>query len=147
MGDNRTQWSPWRHLREKHPGVDVREAELPPSLLGCMDHYTNIIWLDSRLLRGEQRATLAHEIGHLELDPCIAGRWYTAPEWKVDRWAARRLIHVEDLLRAFQWTSNLDEMAEELWVDRHTLRVRLRCMTDEEQDQVMRAIERRWAAA
>lgn len=147
MGETTGRWSPWRWLRERYPDVDVREAELPSGFLGYCDHYEKTIWLDSRLLHGEQRATLAHEIGHLELDACIGDRWYNAPEWKVDRWAARRLITVDALLRAFQWTSDLDEMAEELWVDRHTLRARLRCLTDEEQDQVMKAIERRRTVA
>lgn len=147
MGDDAGRWSPWRHLRERHPDVWVHEAELEPGLLGCTDHERRIVWLDSRLLCREQRATLAHEIGHLELDAHIGGRWYPAPEWKVDRWAARRLLELNTLLRAFQWTTDLDEMAEELWVDRHTLRVRLRCLTDDEQDQVMKAIERRWVVA
>jgi hypothetical protein len=115
--------------------------------MGFCDHYERTIWLDSRLTCAEQRATLAHEIGHLELDVHAGGRWYSAPEWKVDQWAARRLIELGALLRAFQWTADLDEMAEELWVDRHTLRVRLRCMTDEEQDAVMGAISKRWTAA
>jgi hypothetical protein len=140
-------WSPWRHLRQRHPGVRVKETELPCGVLGCIDHYQKIIWLDSRLLSREQRATLAHEIGHLELDHFMHGKWISAPEWKVDRWAARRLIPFVDLLRAFQWSDDLEEMAEELWVDRHTLGTRLRCLTDDEQDQVMKAIERRRAAA
>lgn len=125
----------------------MHEVELEHGLLGLLDHAQRIIYLDSRLLCRERRSTLAHECGHLTLDTKVNGVWIPAPEWKVDRWAARRLIHTKDLLRAFQWTSDLDEMAEELWVDKHTMRTRLRCMTDEEQDSVMEAIGRRYTAA
>lgn len=140
-------WSPWRYLREHHPHIRVVEAELPAGYLGCLDHRDHTIWLDSRLLCHEQRSTLAHEIGHLELDWFVQGQWAPAAEWRVDVWAARHLIPIGPLLQAFKWTSQLDEMAEELFVDSHTLRTRLRCMTDEEQDQAMAAIYRRGVSA
>lgn len=143
MEDTSSAWSPWRHLREHYAEYRVYEVEFDSDHLGCIDHCRKIIWLDSRLLCREQRATLAHELGHLELDLCVQGKWVPASEDHVDQWAARRLISLPELLHAFRWSMNLDEMAEELWVDRHTLGVRLRCLADDEQDAVMQAIARR----
>jgi hypothetical protein len=139
----REPWSPWRHLREQHSDVCVYELELPPGLLGCVDHEQRIIWLDSRLTQAERRCTLAHEIGHLERGPgpCdpLGG---SIEERLIDEWAARQLIDGDSLARAFQWSPFLPEIATELWVDLHMLRTRLRAATDEEQDRIMSAIYR-----
>lgn len=141
-------WSPWRHLREYHPRVHVHEVELPPGLLGCVDHAAGVIWLDSRLNQAEKRCTLAHELGHLERGPGLCDPGHDdAEERVIDAWAARLLIPIRDLAKAFQWSAHLPEIAEELWVDEHMLRARLRGLTDTEQDQVMAAIGRARIAA
>lgn len=147
VGETNGRWSPWRHLRERYPQYRVYETEFDTDHLGCLDHKTHTIWMDSRLLCREQRATLAHEVGHLELDLFVQGVWVPAGEDRVDQWAARRLITLPELLAAFRWSMDLDEMAEELWVDRHTIGVRLRCLSDAEQDAVMQTLHRRWVAA
>lgn len=139
MGDT-ARWSPWRHLRENHPDVRVHEAELPPGLLGCLDHAQRTIWLDSRLTDVERTCTLAHELGHLALDVVLDGQVRPAAERKVDRWAARHLLPIHCLARAFTWAANVPEIADELGVDVHTLRARLRSLTDDEQDAVMMAL-------
>lgn len=122
--------------------------ELPTGFLGCVDHAKKIIWLDSRLTQAERRSTLAHEIGHLErgaapCDPELA----SYEERAIDEWASRLLIPTYMLVRAFQWSADLAEIAEELWVDMHMLRARMRGMTDAEQDAVMEAIRRLYTAA
>lgn len=138
MGSN--TWSPWRYLRQHHPDIEIVEYELhdlDDKLLGCTDHYTNTIYLDSHLTCHERRATVGHECGHLKLDACVNGIWVPAPEWKVDRWAARRLIPVEALGRAMLWSQHIPEIAEELFVDEKTVRDRMRYLTDAEQDTLM----------
>jgi Zn-dependent peptidase ImmA (M78 family) len=136
MGEN-GQWSPWRHLREQHPNVQVYDYELPGTYLGCTDHVKQYIYLDSRLNQAERRCTLAHEIGHLERGPVPkAPLAAVREELEVDRWAARQLIRVQDLIAAFRWTSNLNEAAEELWVDQHMLLARLRYLSDAERTLV-----------
>lgn len=140
-------WSPWRYLREKHPGFHVHEVELEPGLLGCTDHQRRLIWLDSRLTAAEKRCTLAHELGHLALDTACGHQAFPAAEQLVDEWAASRLIRGRDLARSFSWSLHLSEIAEELFVDVKTLRARIRCATDEEQDWVMAVIARRQLAA
>ena len=42
-----------------------------------------------------------------------------------DQWAARFLIPLDALADALRWATCPDEAAEELWVTRHTLDVRL----------------------
>lgn len=115
--------------------------------MGCTDHNRGIVWLDSRLTQAEQRATLSHEIGHLELDTVHHGRVLTAPEDTVDAWAARNLIHLCDLLSALRCCPNLPDIADELWVDLRTVRVRFRILTDDEQDLVMSAVRKLHLAA
>jgi hypothetical protein len=110
--------------------------------MGCLDHHRRAIWLDSRLTHVERHCTLAHELGHLTLDTVQGEEVATAGEWKVDRWAARRLIDLRCLERGFTWSSQLAEIADELGVDQKTLRARIRTLTDEEQDAVMTAIQR-----
>lgn len=147
MGNSKT-WSPWRHLRVYHPDFVVHELELPAGLMGCVDLGRRTIWLDSRLTCREQRSTLAHEIGHLERGPApcdpVASQ---AEERVIDDWASRKLIRAADLARAFAWSQHLPEIAEELWVDLHMLRARLRGLADDEQDMVMDAIRKLRLAA
>lgn len=109
---------------------------MPEGERSRLDPEQRIIWLNERLTGPESRCQMAHRLAELVLG---AG----ASKDKVARWAARRLIPFKDLARAFKWTLNLEEMAEELWVDKSTLRTRLRCMTDREQDRLMQAIASR----
>lgn len=138
-------WSPWRYLRRHHGDVRVYETELPGDMLGCIDMDQRIIWLDSRLTEAERRSVLTHEIGHLERGlPCDrdASNATDASERDIDQWAGRKLIPIHALAHAFQWAGSLPEIAEELWVHERLLRERLRCLTDEEQDTLMAALQR-----
>lgn len=57
----------------------------------------------------------------------------TREEALVAQEAARRLITLEDLAAALQWSRDPTEVAEELWVDEDTLQTRLAHLTDAEQ--------------
>lgn len=136
-------WCPQAYVREQHPSVHVLEHDLPGSLLGCVDHERRIIWLKRGLTPAQWRCTLAFEIGHFEHGPMppnpelAAARRAAATDW-----AARRLIPTNCLVFAFQRSTHLQAIADDLCVDLPTLRARLRGMTDHEQDAVMDAI--RW---
>lgn len=110
-------------------------------MLGCVDIEGRRIWLDARLTQAEKRSTLAHELGHLERGSLCDPAAETAEEKAVEEWAARRLIDVHALARALQWSRHVDEVAEELWVDEHLVRARLRSLTDAEQDLILAALD------
>lgn len=140
-------WSPWRYWRTRHPDVAVYETELAGDLLGCVDVEGRRIWLDSRLTAAEKRSTLAHEFGHLERGSVCDPAAECTEEKAVEAWAANKLIDAHALARALQWSCRPDEIAEELWVDEHMVRARLRTLTDAEQDLVLRALEHMRAVA
>lgn len=93
-------WNPWRALRERDH-IALRLDRLPGRILGLYvprgDRAEIII--DSRLLRRERSAVLAHELVHDERGPVA---WEGTPHaWRVvmkreehavDREVARRLV-------------------------------------------------------
>lgn len=136
-------WSPWRYLRDRYPDVQVFETELPPGVLGCVDHRARVVWLAAGQTQAERRCTLAHELGHLALDVVgPSGLVRAAREHRVDAWAARRLITAEALADAMRWSPDVSEMAQELWVDECMVRARLRTLDDREQDMLMAVVRR-----
>lgn len=143
MGDTEREraWSPWRYQRTHHPDVIIYEAELAGNMLGCVDIAGRRIWLDNRLTQAEKRSTLAHELGHLERGSLCDSTGDAIEERSVEEWAARQLIDARALARALRWSCRIDDIAEELWVDEHLVRARLRGLTDDEQDLMMRALE------
>lgn len=136
-------WCPWRHLNEWYPDVRVIEDELPGSILGCMEHERRTIWLSDSLTDGQRRATLAYQIGQLELGPFDRDR---GDGGMVADWASRLLIPFEELLRAVQShgepseiaEGSLIELAEELSVDPPMLMTRLGGLSEREWE-VLRA--------
>lgn len=105
-------------------------ADPGPGTLGRVDYSAATITLHPRLLQGERRATLTHELIHLERGPAADG-CEALEEHMVELEAARRLITIAELVRAIQWTDDVHELALELWVDPATVRVRMRHLDDE----------------
>lgn len=141
MGELLEPWCPVRYLTERHPGVRVVEKRLPGSIQGCVDHEQRIIWIDSGLSVVQRRCTLAFEIGQLQLGPVSADpRWAAAHQREAAEWAAQMLIAVTDLIAAFQCCPTITDMAGCLGVDLPTVRTRIRCLTDDEQDDAMAAV-------
>ncbi len=116
---------PWRLLRTRHPDVEVScRYQLPDRLMGVQ--YGRRILLCRTLTQAERRCTLTHELVHRErgpvpTDPAAAA----AEERTVDRIAARRLITLGSLVDGLRWTRDPHQLAEHLWVDVPTLRVRM----------------------
>lgn len=101
-------------------------ARLPVGVFAWTDHASRRIVMDAGLLQAERRSTLAHELEHvargpLPADPVLAAR----EEIACEEAAARRLIPLEALLDALRWSSDVCELADELWVDVQLARVRL----------------------
>jgi Zn-dependent peptidase ImmA (M78 family) len=116
--------------------------DLPNGIQGCIDHQQRVIWVAKNLTAVERRCTEAFEIGQLlqgptSLEPCLAAAQRRAAE----EWAAQMLLPTEEFLEGFRVSFDLREIAAYLDVDLPTLRTRIRCGTDEEQDRIMATIE------
>jgi hypothetical protein len=90
----------------------------------------DIIWLDKRLSQVERRCALTHELIHIE--DAHDGCQPPAIEAKVRAEAARRLVKLDHLAKAMQWSLSFDELADELWVTPEVLQDRIKHLTDAE---------------
>ena len=123
---------PWRALRAL-THIEVR-WEAMDDRLGDTDGVHDIR-LHPNQLQTERRSTLTHELAHIFLghtDGCG-----DSDEKAADHWAARQLITLDALKDALKWADDLEEVAEELWVDPATLRSRLDCLTAEERQEIV----------
>lgn len=125
-------WHPWRTLRAlTHVDLFWTQA-LPVGVRGVTDGQR--IWMDDRQLQAERRSTLAHELAHIYLDH--GNQCRPADEAAARALAARWLIDMDRLLDALAWSEELEEVADELWVDLDTLYARLDTLTAEERAQI-----------
>lgn len=123
-------WHPWRELRHL-PEVLFHVTDDLPSGNAWWSPAHEVILMRPGLLQVERRCSLAHELGHRALGhtgQCAypdSRRQARRAEHHADRWAARKLIEVEDLARVSQWANGRAEAADELWVTPHMLEVRI----------------------
>ncbi|MGG5257501.1 ImmA/IrrE family metallo-endopeptidase [Phycicoccus avicenniae] len=108
-------------------------ARLAPGVWGLT--AGDRIWLDSRLLQVERRCTLEHELEHVRRGH--RGCQPPAVERDVHVAVARRLIPFPALLDGLRWARNLHELADELWVDEDTVKVRLEHLHPSERTKIV----------
>jgi hypothetical protein len=106
---------------------------------GCCDHDEQTVSLSRDMLQHQRRAVLAHELAHLERGP-VPGWATLREEAAVDQAAARALIPLAALADALRWSENLWEMSQQLWVDVHTLQVRLNHLHPSEKHYLRRVV-------
>ncbi|ETT24960.1 phage protein [Rhodococcus aetherivorans] len=142
---HRERWHPWRHVGKHYPHISVTCAHRLTD--GRRGSWTEDgIYIDRDLTQVERRCALAHEIVHLERGPLPTDPRLAAIEERVvSIIAARRLIPLDDLTEALMWVSLEDqaELADELWVDMPTLRIRLRHLAHEERAHINQELARR----
>lgn len=119
-----SRWHPWRVLgRMSHVRVEWTH-DLPAGVLGDTDGRTHIRMLIGQL-QTERRCTITHEMIHVERgdDGCCDLK----AEARVRRETARRMITIFALGEALAFYGELDvvALADEMWVDLDTLRIRL----------------------
>ncbi|WP_259809653.1 ImmA/IrrE family metallo-endopeptidase [Aestuariimicrobium sp. p3-SID1156] len=132
---------PWRALKALADWSLVWD-HLPGDLLGFTDHRTRTVVLDRDLLQVERRCTIAHELEHVHRGPVPADPWLGAREESaVEQEAARALISIEALADAVSWSLDVHEVADALWVDVDTLRVRLAHLHPAERALLARKME------
>ncbi|GAA1909123.1 hypothetical protein GCM10009737_07830 [Nocardioides lentus] len=97
-------------------------SPLPSGTFGLTDFRTRTITITTGLDQAQRRSTLAHELEHVARGP---GGHPVREELACEQAAARKLIGIRELGEALAWSHGLDEAADELWVDRELLDVRL----------------------
>ncbi len=127
-------FNPWRRLRELDH-VELRWVVVP-GVLGATDGVRSI-QLHPHQSQAQRRSTLAHELAHLELrhGPGCTER----EEREAGALAARWLVSLDDLVEAARWARSWGELADELWVDVETVRIRLATLVDSEREELLRA--------
>lgn len=132
---------PWRRLRAL-ADWSLQWAHLPEGLLGWTDHEQRRIVLHRDMLQVERRCTIAHELEHVQRGPVPADPWLAAREESaVEQAAARRLIGLEALGDALAWSLDEHEVADVLWVDVDTLRVRMAHLHPSERAYLLGRVE------
>lgn len=121
-------WHPWRAL-SRLPEITLR-WDRAPGLLGSWHHVTKTITLHPEQSQAQRRCTLTHELVHYERGD--VGRCTGLLERTVHEEAARRLITIEALADALVWTQDEWEVAQEVWTDVETARLRIDTLTAEE---------------
>jgi hypothetical protein len=131
------RYDPWLDLAENWPEVVVRIEPLPGRLLGELCYP--VIALRAGTSPGQRRATLTHEVVHLERGVRDCGQWLGREEWYVDREVALRLLPDEVLAPAIRQAGGIEDlrdMARQLDVDTATLHMRLSLMTRGERTRI-----------
>ena len=128
---------PWRRLREL-THVDVVWEDRADEF-GCYDYCARRITISPTTTQAERRSTLAHELMHIERGPCAPGDEEREEEI-VEREASRLLIEIKDLGEAMAWSTNMVEVADELWVDDGILAARLRSLHPAEKAYLRRRL-------
>lgn len=132
---------PWRQLRHLAEWTLLWGA-LPDGVLGLTCWRSRTITLIPGLSQAQRRSVLAHELQHATSgpahpDPVLVAR----DELWADKESARKLISIRDLGEAMAWSTDLHEIADELWVDTATVRCRLQHLHPAERAYLRRRLE------
>jgi len=136
------EYDPGADAVARYPEVIVRHRRLG-GIPAVSDPQRGVILIDRDGCRAERRTWLAHEIAHLDLahESCPTGVEECRREHRADRLAAARLITLDELADALRWALGPEEVAAELDVTPHMVKVRLRALTSEEKAYIEARIE------
>lgn len=123
--------------------VDVIEAPTPPGELAYFDPDTRSVVLRPGLSRPVRRATLAHEVAHVEVHDSTEATWWSETDARhvedcADEIAARQLLPLAELVDVLEWARSVEDVAAQLEVDAATVRCRIATLTPAEQRYVER---------
>jgi predicted transcriptional regulator len=124
-------------------GVDVVEAPTPPGELAYFDPDARRVVLRPGLPRAVRRATLAHEVAHVEVQDSTERTWWSEVDARhvedcADEIAARQLLPLGELVDVLAAAATVDAVAAELDVDAATVRCRIATLTHAERRYVDR---------
>ena len=131
-------WNPWDEL----DGAQVVYGPCP--INGLYWPAGQAILIREGLPAATERSVLAEEIAHHRLGhrPHHDRAEVDRMELRARRWAAVRLITLDDLVAAMRGADSFFEVVEELGVDSELLEVRVRWLSDEELEELEWAITR-----
>lgn len=127
-------WNPWVEI-DRRPDLEVMFLPIP--IPGMYDPDRKVIVVSMGLSDAMVRSVLTeelahHELGHRPSCPAETARM----ELRARRWAARRLIPLDELAGAMGGMDSWDDVAVDLEVDPMMLRTRIGALTPGEQDEL-----------
>lgn len=136
------EWDPWEHAVET--GADVFEMRGAP-IPGVYFPSRDAIVIDPSQSAAVQRSALAEELTHRDLDhwPVDNEIENARLEVRARKYAAIRLMSIEALAQAMVAADSWFEVAEQLLVDPDLLMVRVRGLSGEERERVLRLVGRK----
>lgn len=124
---------PWRRVRDT-PEISVKLDDTGEAV-SCFNFRKREATVAVDGLQAARRCDINHEYWHHKRGPLPIGSTKAdrdAEERTIEILSARELISVYDLGEAMAWTSDMAEVADELWVDLPCLWARLEGLTVEE---------------
>jgi hypothetical protein len=122
---------PWRAFRHLVDWTLRWSHDLPDDIQGYVDHEEQEVVLAHGLTQAERRCTIAHETEHIRRGN-VPDFYWPREERAIDDIVSRRLITLDALADALVWTTDVHQLAEELWVDVDTVKARLANLTEDE---------------
>lgn len=132
-------YHPWRSLRDHFTDWTLQWAPMHDRL-GLTTYATKTITLHPEQDQAQRRSTLAHELEHARRGPVpVALR--AREEVIVEALAARKLVGIRELGEALAWARDINEAAQELWVDRSIVDARLAHLHPAERHYLRRRLQ------
>jgi Zn-dependent peptidase ImmA (M78 family) len=127
-------YSPWADAADRYPDIHIERCDIAPAR-GAWVPSERVIFIDSSLDRPGRRATLAHELSHVDLGHRPTAGWFgRRMERDADDLAAQRLLddvaRVADAIAVHPLQPGM--VAAELEVPLRLLRRRLERLTPTE---------------
>lgn len=129
---------PWRRLRALAHVTLLWHDDGP---MGLTNFKAQTISLRRGMTQAERRSTVLHECLHIERGPALS-TLAAREELRVERETARLLLPcIRQVGEALAWARDLDEAADELWVDLKCLRTRLESLHPAERAYLRQRLE------
>lgn len=144
-----TDYSPWKHLASLPEIVFDFDDDLPSGNAWWSPAH-KVILMARGLTQAQRRSALAHELVHIEagdhqIDGPDGERLERRQEVAAESKAALRLIDLDDLMDSLAYSVSLDEVAEELHVDRSILDARIAMLDAEDRAIIAARFATEWS--
>lgn len=140
-------YNPGADMAERYPEWVVRHKRIAP-VPEVLCVRRKVVLVDTDADRACRRSALAHAVAHIDLGHVPqSGRTGRRYEYEADVLAARRLVPLGRLADVLTWALGPEEVADELEVTEHMVRVRVRSLSSEEKAAIDAHVLRREGAA